>query len=101
MTAPQAQQPSEWVEKAMSLAGDISCAAVADWLAPGGYTADRTLVPKGELRAHLTQREEAFAALLKALQSFVDDIIPNDPSDPLWVAARAALALARKGDGNE
>lgn len=35
--------------------------------------------------------------LVGALQSFVDDIVPNNPNDPLWEQARAALTAAKAG----
>jgi len=32
--------------------------------------------------------------LLAALQAFADEIVPNNPNDPLWINARAAIAKA-------
>lgn len=36
-------------------------------------------------------------AMRGALEAFVNDIVPNDPQDPLWVRARAALSAAKDG----
>jgi hypothetical protein len=32
--------------------------------------------------------------LLEALKAFANEIVPNNPNDPLWVNARAAIAKA-------
>ena len=46
-------------------------------------------------RAHRleTQRD----ALLEALKAFADEIVPNNPNDPIWVKARAAIKAAEEG----
>ena len=33
--------------------------------------------------------------LLEALEEFINDIVPNNQNDKLWVAGRAAIAKAR------
>ena len=41
--------------------------------------------------------KDLVSQLVGALQSFVDDIVPNNPNDPLWEQARAALTAAKAG----
>lgn len=36
-------------------------------------------------------------ALLEALKAFANEIVPNNPNDPIWVNARAAIAAVEEG----
>ena len=55
----------------------------------------RPLVSISEADARLIA---AAPDLLAALQAFADEIVPNNPNDPLWVNARAAIAKATGGN---
>jgi hypothetical protein len=121
MTAPQAQQPCEWVEKAMALAQDYGVARWATGVAEAedslvnADTAEARAVKKiAALRAALTQREAAFAAVVEALDSIVKGVrgggcVARQPdsdgyySEPIhrdeMDRAESALALARAGEG--
>lgn len=36
-------------------------------------------------------------ALLEALKAFANEIVPNNPNDPIWVNARAAIKMVEEG----